>query len=157
MLFIFIPVCMMFFSYLHIYSENKDNYFFDRLLPVVVSLSLLGYLARQHYLYWDNFFFKKPYISKLNGTIAFLFGFLLLIVLYKIDLKLWYAPLVPSASTFFFLPFIISGYALPLLLFSHIFADSLEMSRRIKYIGSAYFIIIVCFLFYWVRYSDIIS
>ncbi len=153
LLFLFVPFCEMYFAVSQLYLENKENYLPDRLLPVVVTIFLLIYLAKQHYLYWDKSFLNKPYLSIINSTIAISFGVLLLLVLYKADLKIWYMHLSPSASTFYFLPFIISGYVIPLLLFSHIFADSLDIAKRIKYIGSAYLIIIVCFLFWWIRYT----
>jgi len=140
-----------------IYLKASHLYFpdflADRFLPYIISASLLFYLGRQHHLYWDKSLTISKYLSVFNQFILISFIVLQALFLFSIDLQQWYFGLINRSAPFYIFPFIISGYVVPFLLFSHVLADSIQYSKRILYIGSAYLIIITCFIFWWVKTS----
>lgn len=134
----------------HLYSPN---FLADRFLPYIISIALLIYLGRQHYLYWDKSFSISKFLSVFNLLIIISFIILQAIFLISINLQHWYLGLISRSAPFYIFPFIISGYVVPFILFSHVLADSIHYSKRIIYIGSAYLIIITCSIFWWVKIS----
>ena len=147
--FIAIPIAGSFYlNASHLYSSN---FLADKFLPYIISALLLAYLGKQHYLYWDKSFPIRKYISSFNLLILILFIALQAIFLFNIDLQYWYSELTNRSAPFYIFPFIISGYVIPFLVFSHVLADSMDYLKRIIYIGSAYLIIFTCVIFWWVK------
>ena len=148
-LYLVIPIAgSVYLKVSHLYSSH---FLADRFLPYIISASLLIYLGRQHYLYWDSSFPISKYISIFNLFILISFIILQAAFLININLQHWYLGLFNRSTPFYIFPFIISGYVIPFLLFSHVLADSMEYSKRIYYLGSAYLIIITCFIFWLVK------
>ena len=124
---------------------------FDRIFPIIISLMILVYLAWQHAIQWDKKFFKKPYLSPTNLFFAVTYGLIIVYVLSSLDLRSWYQTMTFRTALFYFLPFILSAYVVPFLLFSHVLADSLDKLKRFHFIGSAHFIMALCLALWWIR------
>ncbi len=148
-LLLFIPMLGEIILYVAHYSFKNDA--FIRLFPIITSILMLAYLAWQHRYYWYKNLFKKDYFSLINLFFAISYGVVIVYFLSSIDLQRWFLNMTYRTSVFYFLPFILSAYVVPFLLFSHVLADSLDSIKRFRFIGSAHFIMALCFAFWWIR------
>jgi len=132
----------------HLYS---DTFLADRLLPYLISTILIIYFGRKHYIYWDKIYFQKKYLSipVFFAVVAFLI--LQAFFLFKIDVPEWYSGLTNRSAPIYIFPYILSGYVVPFLLFSHVAADSLSYSKRIYFISISLLITVICFIFWLVK------
>ena len=144
-----IPLLSM--LYLMLSHFISTNYLYDRFLPIIITMGLFLFLSHQHQKYWDKSIIKSEYISKSSIFISMTYLIILIIILVKISLEDWFSSFVPRGALFYYLPFIISAYVAPFLLFSHVLADSNDSLKRLKYTASAYLFIILCIAFWYIR------
>lgn len=146
---IVIPLFAVF--YLSLSHSISDKYILDRFLPIIITTGLLLYLSKQHLDYWDKSILKSEHISRISLFISISYLIILIIILATIDLEEWFSSYIPKGALFYYLPFIVSSFVAPFLLFSHVLSDSSDSLKRLKYTASAYLFIILCIAFWYIR------
>jgi hypothetical protein len=135
-----------------------ESYLLFRAMPYLVTILLCHRYGKRHFIFWDDHFFSKKYISYASAITAVIFTVVLTYFTWIQDVS----PVVDyamrggrgmrSRGLGLIFQFVVSGYVLPFLLFPHVLAESLSLNNNRVVLHISIVLMIVCCLIWVTHY-----
>jgi hypothetical protein len=113
-----------------------SSYLLFQAMPYLVTILLCHRYGKRHFIFWDDHFFSKKYVSFATAITVVIFVLVLSYFTWVedvsslVDYALRGGRRMRARRLGLIFPFVLSGYVLPFLLFPHVVTESLSLNNN---------------------------